>query len=148
MAYDPLRTNICLADAAIRSERCAPARDLAPYLLEFYEYNVRADIPYAPVQIYPSAVAVLRFDLRSDGVDATLFGPSLSPHMRGWFYRGVPVFGVAFQATRAYHLLGLAVSELRDLRVALDVFWPFTIRARSSLNRPTLPKTCWSSTCR
>ena len=128
MAYHPLRTSIRLAERVIDVHRCAPAPDLAQRLIEFYEYCVHDDVPHAPVQVYPSGVAVLRFDLRADGVDATLFGPSLSPHMRGWFYRGVPVFGVAIQAARAYQLLGLAVSELTDLRVALDVFWPFTIR--------------------
>ena len=126
--YHPLRTNVRLAGSVIRAESCLPPPDLAPYLIEFYQYEVPESVPYAPVQIYPSGVAVLRFDILADDVVASLFGPSLSPHMRGLFFRGIPIFGVAIQATRAYHILGLSVSELRDLRIQLDVLWPNTIR--------------------
>jgi AraC-like DNA-binding protein len=102
---------------------------LARYLLEFFQYEVPDDVPFAPVQIYPSGVAVLRFDIREHDVEAALFGPSLSPHVRGLFFRGIPIFGVAIRATHAYALLGLEVSELRNLRIQLDVFWPRTIRS-------------------
>lgn len=123
-AYRPLRSNVLLGNSALLAVRAAAPRDLAPYLLEFWQYEVPEPLSYVPVQIYPSGVSVLRFDIRPDGVDATLFGPSLSPNLRGLFFRGVPIFGVAVRATHTYQLLGLSASELRELRIALDVFWP------------------------
>ena len=102
---------------------------MARYLLEFFQYEVPDDVAFAPVQIYPSGVVVLRFDIREHDVEAALFGPSLSPHVRGLFFRGIPIFGVAIRATHAYALLGLEVSELRNLRIQLDVFWPRSVRS-------------------
>jgi AraC-like DNA-binding protein len=124
MSYRPLRSNVRLANSIVRTHTAAPAPDLARHLLEFFQYEVPDDVPFAPVQIYPSGVAVLRFDIREHDVEATVFGPSLSPHVRGLFFRGIPIFGVAIRATHAHALLGLELSELRNLRVQLDVLWP------------------------
>jgi hypothetical protein len=117
VGYNPLRTSIPLPGSPIRARHAAPPSDLAAYVGDFYEYEVAEDHAFAPVQIYPSGVTVLRFDIRPCQVDAALYGPSLSPDMRGLFFRGVPIFGVAIRPTRAYHLLGLCVAELYDLRI-------------------------------
>src|SRR5262245_40754323 len=93
--YRPLRTNILLGDCRLRVQSCPPPPDLAATLVEFWQYEVDEREPFVPVQIYPSGIAVLRFDIGRSGVDASVFGPSLSSHMRGLFYRGVAVFGVA-----------------------------------------------------
>jgi AraC-like DNA-binding protein len=127
LAYRPIRTNLGLAGSAVQTRRCAPAADLACYLHEFWQYDVPPDRAYVPVQIYPSGVTLLRFDIDEVGVEAAVYGPSTSPRVRGLFFRGVHIFGVAFEAARAYQLLGLPISELKDLRVQLDVLWPRTL---------------------
>ncbi|MDD9946463.1 MAG: helix-turn-helix domain-containing protein [Myxococcales bacterium] len=129
MVYHPLRTNVPLSHGMVRAQYAAPPPDLAPYLTEFYQYEVPSERLCVPVQIYPSGVTVLRFDIQDSDVEASLYGPSLSPHMRGLFFCDVPIFGVAIEPTRAYHLLGLSVAELRDLRIQLEVLWPRTTPA-------------------
>lgn len=109
-------------------QSCPPASDLAEYLSEFWQYDVAGEA-HVPIQIYPSGVAVLRFDIGSSAVEASFYGPSLSPQMRGLFYRDVSVFGVALQATRTYSLFGISATELRDLRVQLDLMWPAQLDA-------------------
>jgi AraC-like DNA-binding protein len=126
--YRPIRNSIRIAPSCVQIRTCAPDRDLAPYLLEFWEMQVPPSVPYVPNQIYPSGAVILRFDISDGKVDAVLYGPSLSRYMRGLFFPHVTMFGTALQPGRGYHLLGLPVSELTDLRIQMDQLWPKLVR--------------------
>ena len=122
--YRPVRTSVELSGSAARSRRCEPPPDLAPYVMDFWQYEVQPEFDYIPVQVFPSGCVVLRFNLRPDHVESVLYGPSLNNDMRGLFYHDWAIFGVALHPHTAYHLLGLSVHELRDLRILLECFWP------------------------
>ncbi len=126
--YRPIRNSVRLLGSRVRTLVCEPDPDLAPYVLEFWQYEMPAYPPHLPNQIYPSGVVILRFDISEHAVGAVLYGPSISPRMRGLFFANVRVFGVALRPGRASSVLGLPISDLRDLRVQLDALWPGPVR--------------------
>jgi hypothetical protein len=124
IAYHPIRNSARLVSGALALHRAPPPPDLAPYIDDFWQYEVRPDIPFVPIQVYPHGCLILRFNLWPDGVESVLYGPSLSAEMKGWFVGGVVVCGAAFRAERGYALLGMGLDEIRDLRLDLAHFWP------------------------
>lgn len=126
--YKPVRTSAELSGDAVRLLKKVPPKDLEPFVMDFWEYKVDAKLDYMPVQVFPSGCLVMRFNIRPDHVESVLYGPSLRNNMKGLFYHDWTIFGVAIHPQRAYHLLGLSLSELRDLRVHIDCFWPKQVR--------------------
>lgn len=126
--YRPLRTSADLSGAAIRIHRQAAPPDLAPYVYEFCQYDVDPAEDYVPVQVYPNGCLSLRFNLRPDGIESVLYGPCISNRMTGYFFHEWVIFSAALYPQRAYHLLGIAVQELRDLRLHMDLLWPNQMR--------------------
>lgn len=122
--YRPLRTSADLSGNALRIHRQPAPPDLAPYVYEFYQYDVDPAEDYVPIQVFPNGCLSLRFNLRPDGTDSVLYGPCLSNRMKGLFYHEWVIFGAALYPERAYNLLGIAVHELRDLRIHMDLLWP------------------------
>ncbi len=125
--YRPLRTSAELVPHLLTIRRQQPPADLSDVVEEFWQYDVRPGIAAVPVQIYPSAYSTLRFNVFGDRVDAYLYGPSLSAKMTGLFLEGFAIFGAALKPTGVYRLMGLAMSEVRDLRLDLDWIWPALI---------------------
>jgi AraC-like DNA-binding protein len=125
--YHPIRNSARLAGAGVTLQRASPPPDLAPYVDELWQYDVRSNVPFLPIQVYPSGCVVLRFNLWPEGVESILYGPSLSADAKGCFLRGVPVCGASFRPGRSYSLLGLAVHELVELRIDLEHLWPARI---------------------
>lgn len=123
-AYRPLRTSADLVQHVLTIHRWEPPADLAGVVEEFWQYDVRSGVGAVPIQIYPSGYSILRFNVFDERVDAYLYGPSLSAKMIGLFLEEFAIFGAAFKPSRAYQLMGLAMSELRDLRVDLEWVWP------------------------
>ncbi|MEQ8992771.1 MAG: helix-turn-helix domain-containing protein [Pseudomonadales bacterium] len=126
--YRPLRTSADLSGTAIRVHRQDPPPDLAPYVYEFCQYDVDPSEDYVPVQVYPNGCLSLRFNVRPDGVESVLYGPCLSNRMTGFFFHEWVIFSAALYPQRAYHLLGISVQELRDLRIHMDLLWPNQMR--------------------
>lgn len=129
--YRPLRTSAELCGRAIKMRRAAPPPDLAPYVMEFWQYEVAPDVDAVPIQVFPNGCVSMRFNIRPHGplrVEPVLYGPSLHNNMHGWFFSEWGIFGVALNANRAYHLLGLSLHELRDLRLQFDCLWPAATR--------------------
>lgn len=126
--YRPLRTSADLSGTAIRVHRRDPPPDLSPYVYEFCQYDVDPAEDYVPVQVYPNGCLSLRFNVRPDGVESVLYGPCLSNRMTGLFFHEWVIFSAALYPQRAYNLLGIAVQELRDLRIHMDLLWPNQMR--------------------
>ena len=124
MLYRPLRTSAELSGNSVRVHRVTPPVDLHEYLLEFWEYEVDSKIDCVPVQVFPSGCVSMRFNINADGVEPILYGPSTNNNMKGWFYHDWTIFGAVIHPDKAYHLLGLSMHELRDLRINFDCFWP------------------------
>lgn len=122
--YRPMRTSTELSGNAIQTRRVSAATDLQPYVMEFWEYSVDPTLDYAPVQVFPNACLSIRFNIKPDGVEAILYGPSVLNNMKGLFYSDWVIFGAALWPARSYQLLGLPVHEIRDLRIHLDCIWP------------------------
>lgn len=122
--YRPMRTSADLSGRAVRVRRNAPPPDLADYVYEFWQYDVDPGEDFVPIQVFPSGCISLRFNLRPDGTESVLYGPCLSNAMKGLFFSDWIIFGAALYPDRAYHLLGIAVQELRDLRIHMDCLWP------------------------
>jgi AraC-like DNA-binding protein len=118
--YAPIRNSIRLTRGIVRMSSCLPSPDLAPHVLEFWEYEVPPHLPYVPNAIYPSGAVILRFNITERDVEALLYGPSVLPLAPGLFFPHVVIFGVALQVGRAHELIGFSASELRDLRVQLE----------------------------
>ena len=127
LAYRPIRISARLASQAVETQRAAPAPDLAPYVDEFWQYDVRPGVPFVPIQVYPSGCVVLRFNVWPDRVESIVYGPSLSAEMKGCFIGGVAIFGAAFRLEQGYSLLGIGLHELTDLRLDLAYLWPARI---------------------
>lgn len=125
--YRPLRTSAELVPHLLSIRREQPPADLADVVEEFWQYEVRPGVGAVPVQIFPSAYSTLRFNVFDSRVDAYLYGPSLSAEMTGLFLEGFAIFGAALKPTGVYRLMGLAMSEVRDLRLDLDWVWPTLI---------------------
>ena len=122
--YRPVRTSVELSGDAVKTSRVGPPKDLAPYVMDFWQYDVNPANDYIPIQVYPSGCLVIRFNIRPDHVESVLYGPSMRNSMRGLFYHDWVIFGVALHPQAAYHLLGISLDELRDMRIHLDCFWP------------------------
>jgi AraC-like DNA-binding protein len=122
--YRPIRISARLAPHGVHVHRAAPPADLAPYVDDFWQYDVRPGVPFVPIQVYPSGCVVLRFNVWPDRVESILYGPSLSAEMKGCFIGGVAIFGAAFRLERGYSLLGIGLHELTDLRLDLEYLWP------------------------
>jgi hypothetical protein len=122
--YRPIRISARLAPCAIEAHRAAPPPDLAPYVDDFWQYDVRPGIGFVPIQVYPSGCVVLRFNVWPDRVESIVYGPSLSAEMKAFFIGGVAIFGAAFRLGQGYSLLGIGVHELTDLRLDLGHLWP------------------------
>jgi AraC-like DNA-binding protein len=125
--YRPIRTSAELVPHLLTIQRQPPPADLAEVVEEFWQYDVRPGVGAVPVQIYPSAYSTLRFNVFDNRVDAYLYGPSLSAEMTGLFLEGFAIFGAALKPTGVYRFMGLAMSEVRDLRIDLDWVWPALI---------------------
>jgi hypothetical protein len=124
LPYRPIRNSARLASRVVEMHRAAPPPDLAPYLDEFWQYDVRPGVAFVPIQVYPSGCVVLRFNVWPDRVESIVYGPSLSAEMKGCFIGGVAIFGAAFRLEQGYSLLGIGVHELTDLRLDLAYLWP------------------------
>lgn len=122
--YRPLRTSADLAQHMLTIRRKEPPADLADIVEDFWQYDVRPGVGAVPIQIYPSGYSTLRFNVFDARVDAYLYGPSLSARMTGLFLEEFAIFGAAFKPTGVYQLMGLAMSEIRDLRLDLELVWP------------------------
>lgn len=124
MIYRPLRNSIELSGDAAQVFRAKPPADLAPYVLEFWEYVINPIADAVPTQIFPNGCMSLRFNIRPDHVESILYGPSTSPNMKGWLYSEWRIVGAVLHPERAYQLLGLSAHEFRDLRIKMDSIWP------------------------
>ncbi len=122
--YHPIRTSAVLSGSAITARRIAPPADLQPYVMEFWEYAVNPELPFAPVQVFPNGCVSIRFTIKSDEVEPILYGPSICNNMKGLFFSDWIIFGVALWPHRSYQLLGLSIHEVRDLRIHLDCLFP------------------------
>lgn len=129
--YQPLRTSVDLSGDAVKIHRLPPPPDLNPYIIEFWEYEVDPSDDYVPVQVFPSGCVLLRFNVTPHGVESVLYGPSLNNDMKGLFFHEWVIFGAAVRPDMAYHLLGLSLHELRDLRINMECFWPNAVRQTS-----------------
>lgn len=125
--YRPIRTSAELVPHLLTIQRQPPPADLADLIEEFWQYDVHPGVGAVPVQIYPSAYSTLRFNVFDNRVDTYLYGPSLSAEMTGLFLEGFAIFGAALKPTGVYRFIGLAMSEVRDLRIDLDCVWPALI---------------------
>ncbi len=119
-----MRTSIDLSGQGVGVCRAPAPADLAPYVEEFWQYTVSPALDYLPMQVYPSGCVTLRFNIVSQSVDALIYGPSTCNQMKAIFFQEWIVFGATLRPDRAYHLLGLTVAELRDLRIPMESFWP------------------------
>ncbi|MEM7020912.1 MAG: helix-turn-helix transcriptional regulator [Pseudomonadota bacterium] len=126
--YRPLRTSAELSGIAVRQKTWQPPVDLAEYVIEFWEYELAPGLDSVPVQVFPSGCLSMRFNINSMGVEPVLYGPSLRSKMRGWFYHDWTICGAALHPQKGYHLLGLSLSELQNLRIQFDCFWPQATR--------------------
>ncbi len=127
-SYRPLRTSVDLSGNAVKITRVPPPPDLAGVVMDFWQYEVDPSLDYIPIQVFPSGCVALRFNIRPDHVESVLYGPSLRNNMKGLFYHDWSIFGLSIYPDRAYSLLGLALHELRDVRILLECFWPQRIR--------------------
>lgn len=127
-SYRPIRTTVDMSGDAVRITRVPPPPDLADFVMEFWQYEVDPALDYIPVQVFPSGCVAVRFNIRPDHVESVLYGPSLRNNMKGLFYHDWQIFGFSLYPDRAYHLLGLSLHELRDVRIHLECFWPQRIR--------------------
>lgn len=124
MSYRPLRNSIELSGDAARVYRIIPPADLLPYVLEFWEYKINPLASAVPTQIFPNGCVSIRFNVRKEGVESILYGPSTNRNMKGWLFSEWIVVGAVIRPERAYHLLGLSAHEFRDLRIKFDCIWP------------------------
>jgi AraC-like DNA-binding protein len=123
MRYRPIRNSAQLTPSAVRFQTRAPEADLAPYVSDFWQYDVLPPHELVRIQVFPSGCVVLRFNLGVDAVESVLYGPSLRPDMKSVFVRGVPAFGAALRLEGARALIGCDIGELCDLRLDLGLFW-------------------------
>lgn len=128
-SYRPMRSSVDLSGAAVSVHRQPPPPDLADGVLEFWQYDVAPEQEYLPIQVFPSGCVVLRFNIRAEGVEPILYGPSLRNDMKGIFYHDWVIFGVALRADRACQFLGLSLAEFRDKRLLMDAVWPTRIES-------------------
>lgn len=124
MRYRPIRTSAVLSGESVLTTRIPAPPDLAPYVMEFYEYTVHPDVPCVPIQVFPNGCLSIRFNIKAHEVEAVLYGPSTRNNMKGWFRSDWIIFGVALWPNRSYQLLGLSLQEVRDLRIHLDQLFP------------------------
>jgi len=124
MGYRPVRTSIDISGPGVAVHKCPAPADLAPYVEEFWQYKVSQSLDYMPMQVFPSGCVSLRFNIMPRRVDSVIYGPSTNNRMKALFFQEWVVFGATLRPDRAYHLLGLTLAELRDLRINLDCFWP------------------------
>jgi AraC-like DNA-binding protein len=124
MRYRPIRNSAQLTPSAVRFQTRPPAADLAPFVSDFWQYDVRAPHPTSRIQVFPSGCVVVRFDIGPGEVRPVAYGPSVRPDMQSVFVAGTSAFGVALRLERAPSLIGCDVSELRDRRLDLELLWP------------------------
>ena len=129
--YRPIRNSAQLTPSAVRFQTRAPDRSLAPYVSDFWQYDVLPPHALVRIQVFPSGCVVLRFNLAATGVEPVIYGPSLRPDMKSVFVRGVSAFGAALRFEGARALIACDIAELCDLRLDLGLFW-----------RPTLDALC------
>jgi len=127
--YRPIRNSGQLCPRAVRFSRCDPAPDLGELVQEFWQYDVREGFDRVPIQVFPSACVVLRFDIAPAGVESVLYAPSASPEMKSFFRHGVSAFGVALQVGRAYPVLGCGIPELGATRLPLENLWSRSVES-------------------
>jgi AraC-like DNA-binding protein len=123
MRYRPIRNSAQLAPNAVRFQACPPAPDLAPYVSDFWQYDVLPPHDIVPIQVFPSGCVVLRFNISTASVQPILYGPSLRPDMKSVFVRRASAFGVALRIEGARALIGCDIAELADRRIDLGLVW-------------------------
>lgn len=124
MRYRPIRNSAQLTPSAVRFQTRPPAADLALFVSDFWQYDVRAPHPTSRIQVFPSGCVVVRFDIGPGEVRPVVYGPSVRPDMQSVFVAGTSAFGVALRLERAPSLIGCDISELRDQRLDLELLWP------------------------
>ena len=123
MRYRPIRNSAQLTPSAVRFQTRAPDASLAPYVSDFWQYDVLAPHPFVRIQVFPSGCVVLRFNLSATRVEPILYGPSLRSDMKSVFVRGESAFGAALRLEGARALITCDLAELCDLRLDLGLFW-------------------------
>jgi AraC-like DNA-binding protein len=129
MRYRPIRNSAQLSPSAVRFQTRAPDADLAPYVSDFWQYDVLPPHQLVPIQVFPSGCVVLRFNLYAAAVESVIYGPSLRPDMKSVFVSGVPAFGAALRLEGARALIHCDIAELCDLRLDLRLFWRHELSA-------------------
>ena len=124
MNYRPIRTSTVLSGESVKTISVAPPPDLAPYVMDFWEYTVDPKVDYLPVQVFPNGCLSIRFNIKPHDVESIIYGPSTCNNMKGLFFSDWTIFGAALWPARSYQLLGLSLQEVRDLRIHLDCIFP------------------------
>lgn len=101
-----------------------PPRDLADYVLDFWQISTVDPEDVVPSQLYATDLLRIRFMNFQDRLQALLYGPSTSPHRKGLYLGDQVSFGATLMPTAARHIFGYDVKHFRDLRIDLGVLWP------------------------
>ncbi len=126
MAYLPIRNSAQLCPRTVRFQRRRAPADLDDVVMEFWQYEV-PDGARVPIQVFPSACVVLRFDIRPGTVESILYPPSVSPRMKSVFQGGTCYFGAALRVGRAFPILGVGLDELDARRLSLHGVLPTSL---------------------
>jgi AraC-like DNA-binding protein len=129
MRYRPIRNSAQLTPSAVRFQTRPPEPDLAPYVSDFWQYDVLPPHVLVRIQVFPSGCVVLRFNLAPREVEPVIYGPSLRSDMKSVFVRGICAFGAALTLEGGRALVGCDVRELVDLRLDLQSVWPERLSA-------------------
>lgn len=142
MRYRPIRNSAQLTPSAVRFQTRPPEPDLAPYVSDFWQYDVLPPHVLARIQVFPSGCVVLRFNLAASEVESIIYGPSLRSDMKSVFVRGIPAFGAALTLHGARALVGCDVHELFEQRLDLEsvLAEPLAVLCEQLALAPALPR--------